>query len=122
MKDDNTGSARFASRALDLRRRRERLLGPDIFADPAWDMLLDLFVAHHRGREMHASGVGLAAGIPQTTALRWIAMLEDRGLVRREDDPRDARRVVLSLTTEALATLEGLLGDAAQDFRHSLSV
>jgi hypothetical protein len=44
-----TVHARHIREIIKLRRMRERLLGEDLFADPGWDILLDLFAA--RGSE-----------------------------------------------------------------------
>jgi DNA-binding transcriptional ArsR family regulator len=92
----------LAARAeVQARRFREKLLPHELFLDPAWDMLLDLFVAHHLGQRVNISNACLAADIPLTTALRWLSKLEQHGLVVREDDPNDRRRAFVRLTPPA---------------------
>jgi hypothetical protein len=66
-----TELAALARRYLRHRRERERLL-PDLFADPAWDILLDLFAASIERRPVSVSSACVAAAVPPTTALRWI--------------------------------------------------
>ncbi len=58
------------------RRLRERMFGnPDLFADPAWDILIDLFIASEEGRKISVSSACIASAVPTTTALRWIKIL-----------------------------------------------
>ncbi|MGI4876720.1 MAG: hypothetical protein ACRYG4_04475 [Janthinobacterium lividum] len=88
------------------RRARERYFPGDIFADPAWDMLLDLTAARAEGQPVSVSSLCIAACVPPTTALRWIRTLCDSGLFDRASDPLDARRAFIALaepTARAMA-------------------
>jgi hypothetical protein len=86
------------------RRSRERIFGrSDMFADPAWDILIDLFIAYEEGRGISISSACIASAVPTTTALRWLKLLEEEGHISRTMDPSDARRVNLYLS-EATAT------------------
>ena len=93
--------ATVARAAIRARRARERFFPPDIFGEPAWDMLLDLAVAAAAGQETSVSSLCIAAAVPNTTALRWIRNLCDAGLFERRDDPRDARRAFIDLSPAA---------------------
>ena len=90
----------IAHSQIKARASRGQYFRAALFSDPAWDILLELFVAPHEGRRVYISAVGLAADIPLSTALRWVNVLESEGLVEREDDPLDARRTYLRLTEE----------------------
>ena len=79
-------------RLIKLRRDRERFFPADIFADPAWDMLLDLFAARLEGKRVPVSSLCIAAAVPTTTALRWIRSLTEAGIFMRQVDRDDARR------------------------------
>lgn len=83
------------------RRLREQVFGQDLFADPAWDMLLDLFAAGLEGKQVSVSSLCVAAATPPTTALRWIAVLQNAGLVERDSDPYDKRRAFIRLSAKA---------------------
>lgn len=93
--------AEVARRYLRLRRERDALFPERLFADPAWDILLDLFAAGVEGRTVSISSACIAAAVPPTTALRWLTRLEEYGLVRREGDPGDHRRSLLHLAPTA---------------------
>ncbi|MBO9580826.1 MAG: MarR family transcriptional regulator [Sphingobium sp.] len=86
---------------LRARRLREQFLPADLFADPAWDMILDLMAARLAGQRVSVSSLCIAAAVPPTTALRWIRQLTDRGVFSRIDDPADGRRVFIELTDSA---------------------
>ncbi len=101
------------SHYLKLRRRREQLFGAHLFSDPAWDMLLDLYVAQQTGRNVSVSSACLASGVPLTTALRWLRRLEHEGLVARDADQTDARRTHVRLTDRAVSRLHRLAQFAA---------
>ena len=101
----------FVDLARDIyrsRRARARVFSDDaLFGEPAWDMLLDLFIAEADGKPLSITAACIGAAVPTSTALRWLVILEERGLVRRENDPRDARRVFLHLTSEGHARMTG---------------
>jgi hypothetical protein len=85
---------------IRARRLRDQYLGSDLFADPAWDMMLDLTAARLEGRAVAVSSLCIAAAVPATTALRWIKQLTDTGFFRRVADPYDGRRIFIELTDE----------------------
>lgn len=105
--------AALARGYLRHRRERERLL-PDLFADPAWDILLDLFAASMEQRPVSVSSACVAAAVPPTTALRWIGTLEARGLVLRVAHPADRRTTHLRLAESAEAAIVRWLERLAQ--------
>jgi DNA-binding MarR family transcriptional regulator len=90
---------------LRARRMRADFLSADLFADPAWDMLLDLLAAQLDGMRVSVSSLCIAAAVPPTTALRWIKTLTDKGLVDRRADPQDGRRVFIALADETAEAL-----------------
>lgn len=97
----------LARKAYALRRKRAALFGnPDLFGEPAWDILLDLFIAHGEGKSVSVSSACIGSASPPTTGLRWLGVLADEGLVVRENDPEDNRRVMVRLTRAGLAAME----------------
>jgi hypothetical protein len=97
---------------IRARRLRDQFFGTDLFADPAWDMLLDLMAAKLEGQQVAVSSLCIAAAVPATTALRWIKALVDRGLFLRVGDPQDGRRIHIELADEAASALDAYLRTA----------
>jgi len=90
---------------LRARRMRADFLPGDLFADPAWDMLLDLLAARLEQERVSVSSLCIASAVPPTTALRWIRTLTDRALVVRRADPMDGRRIFIALADETAEQL-----------------
>ncbi len=90
---------------LRARRLREDFLPGELFADPAWDMLLDLLAARLEQERVSVSSLCIASAVPPTTALRWIRTLTDKGIVHRQADPHDGRRVFIALAEETAQAL-----------------
>lgn len=88
----------LVSDILRFRRQRDKMFGGNMFGEPAWDILLELFASERTGRKLSVSGACYASGVPLTTALRWIARLESQGWIRRVGDCSDKRRSWLVLT------------------------
>jgi DNA-binding MarR family transcriptional regulator len=93
----------FVSRIRRLRVRRNELFEVPLFRDPAWDMLLELFVASERGEGLTVTSLSHASGVPLTTALRHLQRMEEFGLIFREGDRKDNRLTVIRSTPQANA-------------------
>ena len=106
-------TAYLAYQTYQERRQRDDLFRDQagLFAEPAWDLLLDLYVAHYQQGSISISSACIAARVPQTSGLRYIATLVRRGMVRREPDPFDARRVYLFLMPDTVAALDRYFTD-----------
>lgn len=92
-------------RMIRDRRARELVFAPELFADPAWDMLLDLYAARLERRPVSVSSLCIAAAVPATTALRWIRMMTESGLFVRTEDVHDGRRIFVELSNDAAASM-----------------
>ena len=90
---------------IRARRLRSRFFAEDLFADPAWDMLLDLFQAELAQLRVPVSSLCIAAAVPATTALRWLKTMTNQGLFVRRADPHDGRRVFVELAPAASLAL-----------------
>jgi len=104
--------AAYIRRIIRARRLRDRYFDPALFADPAWDMLLDLMAARLEGRRVAVSSLCIAAAVPTTTGLRWIRALGDRGIFVRSADPKDGRRMFVDLSDQAAEAMTDYFGGA----------
>jgi hypothetical protein len=99
-----------AADLIEIAKRRSRLMSAaNLFADPAWFIMLDLFVRQHSGLQTTVSSACHASFSPVTTALRHLAILTERKIIEREYDPVDQRRVFVKLTQEASAEIQRTL-------------
>jgi len=101
-----------------LRRRRNKLLGAELFSDTAWDLLLYLYVAGSEGDATGALDACAGTAAPQTTALRWIQRLEEAQMLVRDVDPTDARRDHVRLTPKAAHAMRNIL----EELRNGLGI
>ena len=107
---------RLVRKIIRQRQLRARFFEGDLFADPAWDMLLDLTAARVEHVRVSVTSLCIASGVPPTTALRWIGQMTDAGLLQRVDDETDRRRAFITLTEKAadsMARYFAELGSAA---------
>ena len=92
---------RLVRRIIRQRQLRARFFDGDLFADPAWDILLDLTAARAEHRRVSVTSLCIAAGVPPTTALRWITQMVETGLLVRIEDEIDRRRAFIALSDKA---------------------
>jgi len=107
-------SADAVRNVIRARRLRARYFSEELFADPAWDMLLDLLQAEITQLRVPVSSLCIAAAVPATTALRWLKTLVTQGLFVRRPDPHDGRRVYVELAPDASHALRRYFADVGQ--------
>lgn len=100
----------FAQAWVFRNRARDRIFGADLFSDPAWNLLLHLYIGEKSDQPCSVSSLCLAVDLPQSTGLRWVIALERSGNVRRRTDPLDRRKTSVSLTAAAIERMEKALG------------
>lgn len=94
-----------AGQDYDDRRQRRRYLSADLFGEPAWDLLLDLFQARLEDKMITVTSACIAADVPLTTALRWIGVLEQQGLVERSRNVSDQRSIWVRLSDTGMQAM-----------------
>lgn len=107
---------RLVQLIIRQRRLRARYFEGELFADPAWDILLDLTAARAEHRRVSVTSLCIAAAVPATTGLRWIAQMTEMGILVREKDDEDRRRAFIALSdraAEAMARYFEVLGREA---------
>jgi|SRR3712207_864248 len=96
-------------RQLKARRARAQFLGENLFADPAWDILLEAYASYLLEQRTSVTALCNAAAVPGTTALRWIRKLEQDGLLVRHGDTEDGRRQWIELSPAAAVMMRNYL-------------
>lgn len=109
---DAAALGQLAQEIVRSRRRRAAVFqSDDLFGEPAWDILLGLYVADDAHLKLSVTEVCDVAAVPLTTGLRWIERLESAAWVRRIPDPVDRRRFWVLLTERASNVMRDYLAE-----------
>lgn len=104
--------AQVAIRMRKAAHRRCRHLSGEWFGEPAWEMLLELFIQFAGGARVSTKSLVIASGAPDTTGLRLIDRLEEGGLVERLPSQTDKRVTLVSLTRKGVIAVGMVLLEA----------
>lgn len=83
-------------------------------AEPAWDILIDLYMGELLGRRTSVTSACIGSRVPPTTALRHLNALCEAKRIERLPDENDARRCWLRLSPEAVRAIDRYLGRAGR--------
>lgn len=108
-------TSEFVEEIRRVRALRAQFFAGGLFADPAWDILLELKHAENQQLVVTVSNLCAAADVPATTALRWISNLVDNGMLVRTSDRFDGRRSYVSLHRTTSEALERFLEQAVSE-------
>lgn len=99
-----------AQRIYNARRMRDKFVPSDILGEPAWDIMLSLYLEKCSNHKV--SSVSNFASCAPTTALRYIAALEGEGLIERTRHPTDRRITLVALSAQGKAAMENFLSES----------
>ncbi|MGB3798145.1 MAG: MarR family transcriptional regulator [Alteraurantiacibacter sp.] len=108
-------SATLVRKIIAARQLRTRFFDDEFFADPAWDMLLDLTAARVEHARVSVTSLCIASGVPPTTALRWIGQMTEAGLFDRIEDDTDRRRAFVCLSDKAAEGMARYFSELGHD-------
>ncbi|HYE27385.1 MAG TPA: hypothetical protein VEA61_04025 [Allosphingosinicella sp.] len=97
----------MAERLYSDRRRRDEYFPAGLFGEPAWDLLLALFIAHEDGRHVSLDEAYAAARVEASDGPALIERLIAAGLVTRSHNRHNA----ILLTDQAKDRLSDYLAD-----------
>lgn len=97
--------SKLVRKILKSRGRRTSLFSERLFGEPAWDMLLELYLAELEQQRISIGSLCIGSRVAATTALRWIRALECEGLITRTSDPLHGRRILVRLVPEAVSAM-----------------
>ena len=98
----------MAERLYLQRRKRDEHFPPGLFGEPAWDLLLALFVAREDGRSLSLAEAYEAAQVKPAAGRALVARMESEGLLVRDRGERGRKRRV-RLTSGAVERLSDYL-------------
>ena len=107
----------FAKQIYAVRSGRSEFLSAVVLGEPAYDMLLAMFIASVERRTMRADDLARSSGAPSTAAQRWIRVLEDLGLITRAARFRDVGDYIVELEPLGLSQIRGHLEHAWRALR-----
>lgn len=97
---------RIAGAILQLRQQRQDEFDGSLFGEPAWEMLLELYIRDAEGTAFTVADLIATSNAPSSTAARWFAQLDKLGFVTLRAHPSDQNTEFVDLTGEAKAALE----------------
>lgn len=100
---------------------RPTTLAANMFGEPSWDLLLDLYIRDKTGARSSVTSACIGSRVPHTTALRHIAALSKAGWIARIPDEGDRRRFWLALSPMALKKLDAHFDNLAATANFSLA-
>lgn len=71
-------------------------LGSGLFADSCWNMCLDIYICDLKDEKVTVSSIAHSSGIPMTTAMRYINVMAEEGLLEKSPNPLDNRMIFIS--------------------------
>ena len=113
----DTSRAALVARAREEfgnRRRRSSVFQRSMFGEPAWDMLLALYILDVSGQRLTTGTLMHFSGAPITTARRWLDYLVENGLAQRDHHPTDQRVLFVSLTAKGRDALDLYYSETAE--------
>lgn len=98
-----------------VRHTRAKHFSPAMFGEPAWDLLVAIYTQEESGGSEHTvSTAAKQAGVPVSTALRWIEYLEEKKLITREANSADRRTTAVKLSSKGRTSLNSYFGDVIE--------
>lgn len=107
--DPLTMRIKRATAILNIHRARDRAFGMDIFANPAWDILLNLYVASLEARMTTIEELCDETGGSAGTIARYVRLLESSNYVVRGDAQKTMRGVSFALSDTAVTMMDEAL-------------
>src|SRR5262245_8689821 len=99
----------YAEQIRHSRDLRHKSLDRNLFVEPAWDILLTLYVIDGDRRRLSTRDLSKHANLPLTTALRWLDYLEEQDLILRKSNPFDRRVVYVEISDKGRRAMDHYL-------------
>jgi hypothetical protein len=109
-RSEESDLATLAQQILSSRHKRATMFGGELFKDPAYDILLEVFSRTQTGELTSPSIACAATSVPHATAVRHISLLVQKSYIERIVNPWDKRSINLKLTPLAMDKMTRWLG------------
>lgn len=86
--------------------------GNGLFADSCWNMCLDIYICGLKDEQVTVSAIAHSSGIPMTTAMRYINVMVEQGVLEKSPNPADNRMIFVAVSPGCLEKIEALLSSA----------
>lgn len=103
---DSPRLSRIAGAVLKARAERADFLPCDVFGEPGWNMLLELFTAREQEQRIAVTSLCIASLAPTTTALRWVDKLVASDLVVLKPSTSDGRVIYVELSRNGFLSMQ----------------
>lgn len=100
---------RVAREQMEAVRFRQRHLKLGEISEGSWVMVLELYIARCSRATLSVTSLCYASGLSLTSAIRRIDELEKENVAIRSRDPKDKRRILVTLTDHAFLEVERYL-------------
>jgi hypothetical protein len=94
-----------ALRSRHVHAARIKLFGGELSTDPVGSLLIGIYLAEAEGRNVELRELAAYANVAQSTAARWVTVLQKRGIVQAGTDPA----LSIQFTQAGLDRLETML-------------
>ena len=94
---------------FDSRRRRLDFFARAIFNEPAWDILLALYIRAWTHSPLSIATLSQVVGTPPSSTLRWVGYLARERLIERIDTPQDRRTTQVGISPKGWQILNDYL-------------
>jgi DNA-binding MarR family transcriptional regulator len=99
----------YANQIRFSRDLRHKSFDRNLFGEPAWDILLTLYMIDGDQRRLSTRDLSKLANLALTTALRWLDYLEEQGLIARKTNPFDRRVIYVELSDKGRSAMDHYL-------------
>lgn len=96
---------------IEDRARRLEYFRTELLAEPAWDILLEIYAAELAQHPTTVTQLSARISVPYTTSVRWMKMLESDGLIVRTPHKANAEEVWITLSPRGLEAMDGYFSE-----------
>ncbi len=107
---------------FEVKNLQRNIIKNDKVDDAAWSMLLDLYQTHLLNSRLYVSALCYSSSARSpTTALRRLEEMIKAGLIARQEDTEDSRRIYVLLTAKGLEAVQSYLSEVNSTFFRALA-